>query len=46
MTVAAPGRVEITAQASATGPVSGHTYTVTRTATAQLLVGVRTGGTP
>jgi len=46
VTIVGPGRVDVTAQASAAGPISGHTYTVTRTATAQLLVGVRTGGAP
>ena len=44
--VAAPGRIEVTAQASATGPISGLTYTVSRSATAQLLLGVGTGDTP
>ncbi len=46
VSIVGPGRIDVTAQASAAGPISGHTYTVTRTATAQLLVGVRTGGTP
>lgn len=46
VTIVGPGRIDVTAQASAAGPISGHSYTVTRTATAQLLVGVRTGGTP
>lgn len=46
VTVAGPGQITVTAQATAAGPISGHTYTVTRTATAQLLIGVRTGGTP
>ena len=44
--VASPGRITVTVQASAAGPISGLTYTVTRNATAQLLLGVRTGGTP
>ena len=44
--VAAPGRIEVTAQASATGPISGLTYTVSRSATAQLLLGLGTGDTP
>ncbi len=44
--VAAPGRIDVTVQASATGPISGLSYTVSRNATAQLLLGVRTGGTP
>lgn len=46
VSVGSPGRVDITAQATATGPISGYSYTVTRSATAQLLLGVRTGGTP
>ena len=46
VTIVGPGRIDVTAQASAAGPISGHTYTVSRTATAQLLLGVRTGGTP
>ncbi len=46
VTVVGPGRVDVTAQASAAGPISGYTYTVSRSATAQLLLGVRTGGTP
>jgi len=46
VTIVGPGRIDVTAQASAAGPISGYTYTVSRTATAQLLVGVRTGGTP
>ena len=37
VTIVAPGRIDVTAQASAAGPISGHTYTVSRTATAQLL---------
>jgi len=44
--VAGPGRIDVTVQANATGPISGLTYTVSRNATAQLLLGVRTGGTP
>jgi uncharacterized protein (UPF0261 family) len=46
VTLIGPGRIDVTAQASAAGPISGYTYTVSRTATAQLLLGVRTGGTP
>ncbi len=46
VTIVGPGRIDVTAHASAAGPISGHTYTVSRTATAQLLLGVRTGGTP
>jgi len=45
-TIVGPGRIDVTAQASAAGPISGYTYTVSRTATTQLLLGVRTGGTP
>ena len=44
--VTSPGRINVTVQASATGPISGLTYTVSRSSTAQLLLGVRTGGTP
>jgi len=44
--VTAPGRIHVDVQASATGPISGITYTVTRNATAQLLLGVRTGDAP
>lgn len=44
--VASPGRINVSVHASATGPISGLTYTVTRSATAQLLLGVRSGGTP
>lgn len=41
-----PGRITVTVQASASGPISGLTYTVSRTTTAQLLLGLATGGTP
>lgn len=44
--VTSPGRINVTVQASATGPISGLTYTVSRSSTAQLLLGVGTGGTP
>jgi len=44
--VTAPGRIHVDVQASATGPISGITYTVTRNATAQLLLGVGTGHAP
>ncbi len=44
--VTSPGRIDVTVQASATGPISGITYTVSRSSTAQLLLGVRTGGIP
>ncbi len=46
VTVTGPGQVAIAVQANATGPISGHTYTVTRNAQAQILLGLRTGGTP
>lgn len=46
VTVTGPGRIDIAVQATATGPISGATYTVTRSAEAQLLLGVRTGDTP
>ena len=46
VTVAGPGQVDIAVQASAAGPISGHTYTVTRNAQAQILLGLRTGDTP
>jgi hypothetical protein len=41
-----PGRVQVTVQASDTGPISGHTFSVTRTAVAQLLIGVENGEQP
>jgi hypothetical protein len=41
-----PGRVQVTVQASDTGPISGHTFTVTRTAVAELLIGVEKGEKP
>lgn len=46
VTVTGPGQVGIAVQASAAGPISGYTYTVTRNAQAQVLLGVRTGDTP
>ena len=46
VTVTGPGQVDIAVQASATGPISGYTYTVTRNAQAQILLGLRTGDTP
>lgn len=46
VTVTGPGRVDIAVQANATGPISGATYTVTRSAETQILLGVRTGDTP
>jgi Flp pilus assembly protein TadG len=41
-----PGRVRVVVQATDRGPISGHTFTVTRTAVAELLLGVETGGKP
>ena len=41
-----PGRVRVVAQASDRGPISGRTFTVTRTAVAALLLGVETGEKP
>jgi hypothetical protein len=46
VTVSGAGQVNIAVQASAAGPISGYTYTVTRTAQAQILLGLRTGDTP
>ena len=44
--VVGPGRVQVAASATERGPISGHTFTVTRTATAALLVGVEKGESP
>ena len=41
-----PGRVQVAVQATERGPISGHPFTVTRTAIAALLVGVETGEQP
>jgi hypothetical protein len=41
-----PGRVRVVVQATDRGPISGHTFTVTRTAVAELLLGVETGEKP
>jgi len=41
-----PGRVRVVVRASDRGPISGHTFTVTRTAVAALLLGVETGEKP
>jgi stage V sporulation protein SpoVS len=41
-----PGRVQVLVQATERGPISGHSFTVTRTAVAALLVGVETGEQP
>jgi hypothetical protein len=41
-----PGRVQVVVHASDRGPISGHTFTVTRTAVAALLLGVEKGEQP
>jgi len=41
-----PGRVQVAVRATERGPISGHTFTVTRTAVAVLLVGVEKGEQP
>ena len=41
-----PGRVQVRVRASDRGPISGHTFTVTRTAVAALLIGVENGEQP
>src|SRR5450631_2524923 len=41
-----PGRVQVAVQATERGPISGYPFTVTRNATAALLVGVETGEQP
>lgn len=41
-----PGRVRVVVQATDRGPISGHTFTVTRTAVAELRLGVETGEKP
>ncbi len=38
-----PARVQVTVRATERGPISGHMFTVTRTAVAALLVGVEKG---
>jgi hypothetical protein len=40
------GRVQVAVRATAQGPISGHMFTVTRTAVAALLVGVEKGENP
>jgi Flp pilus assembly protein TadG len=45
-TVTGPGTVTVSVTVSRTGPVSGVTFTATRSATARLLVGVEKGETP
>ena len=44
--VTGPATVTVTVTVHRTGPISGATFTITRTATAHLLVGVGTGHTP
>ena len=41
-----PGRIQVNVQATDRGPISGHTFTVTRSAVAALLVGVENGEHP
>ena len=43
VTVQDPDHVQVSATVTTTGPISGATFTATRTATAALLVGVETG---
>lgn len=40
------GSASVTVTVTRTGPISGVSFTVTRTATAQLLIGVETGQAP
>lgn len=44
--VTGPATVTVTVTVSRTAPISGHTFTITRTATARLLLGVENGQTP
>jgi Flp pilus assembly protein TadG len=46
VTVTGTATVRVTVTVDRTGPVSGVTFSVTRTATARLLVGVETGQAP
>ncbi len=46
VTVTGPATVAVTVRVSVVGPISGAAFTATRTATAQLLVGVSTGQAP
>jgi hypothetical protein len=46
VTVTGPAQVQVTATVSRTAPISGATFTVSRTATARLLVGVDSGQAP
>jgi Flp pilus assembly protein TadG len=45
-TITGPATVQVRVTVSVDGPISGHTWTVTRTATARLLVGVENGQAP
>ena len=45
-TLTGPATVTVTVTVTGTGPISGVSFTVTRTATAQLLIGVETGQAP
>ena len=44
--VTGPATVEVSVTVSVTGPISGYTWTVTRTSTAKLLIGVENGQSP
>jgi len=44
--VLGPDRVQVSVRAGVQGPITGQRFTVTRTAVAQLLVGVDTGERP
>jgi hypothetical protein len=46
VTVTGPATVTVTVHVTVIGPISGGSFTATRTATAQLLVGVTTGQAP
>lgn len=46
VTVTGPARVTVTVTVTASGPITGMTFSVTRAHTAQLQVGVETGGAP
>lgn len=44
--VTGPETVEVSVTVRVTGPISGHTWPVTRTSTAKLLIGVENGQSP
>jgi hypothetical protein len=46
VTITGPAQVRVAVTVSRTAPISGVTFTVQRTATAQLLVGVSSGQVP